>query len=218
MSLDPQWGNRISVDELPLSVVTGGSGGGPVAWTPNTLIPQNTIVSNAGSLYLCDITHTSAATFAADASNFTALGGAGELLGRTFYAPTTAVSYAITASSLTAVDTTNLSVGFTTNASGPGSTEVIARLTFGANIGTILAVGFIGTGAPTESYNVGNNAGSQEQSVEILVAGLTPNTAYSWDFAATVNTGTNTIYAGSNASGVGGSNYPVLMTVHAGLD
>jgi hypothetical protein len=59
---------------LTQSVVNAASSGGPIAWTADTLIPQNAIVSDAGSLYICDAEHTSASTFAADSSHFTAFG------------------------------------------------------------------------------------------------------------------------------------------------
>lgn len=146
-------------------------------------------------------------------------GGAGTLLGRTFYAPSTPVTYPITASVLTAVDATHLSIAFTTAASGPGSTEVLAKAQFGTQIAQNLAVGFLGTGAPSASYEVGASDSSITLMgiVEILVTGLTAATTYTWELGAHTNTGTQNIFAGSNASGIGNNAIPALLTVHAGL-
>ncbi len=141
---------------------------------------------------------------------------AGTLLGRCFYAPNPSVSYAVTASTLTALDATNLKVSFTTAASGPGSTEVLVKLQAGVSGTTILYFGLTGTGAPASRYEVLSNGSPVSGSVEFLVTGLTPNTAYTWDFAAATNTGTFNVYAGSG-TGVAGGIFPALMKVIAGL-
>jgi hypothetical protein len=62
--------------QLSSSVVSGGSSG-PPAWAASTAYAVNQLVTNAGTVYICNTAHTSASTFGADASNFTALGGGG---------------------------------------------------------------------------------------------------------------------------------------------
>jgi hypothetical protein len=145
----------------------------------------------------------------------------GKLLARVSYAPSTPVTYtAALGPNLVALDTTNLAITFTTAGSGPGSTEVVVRLQAGVNGAARLYWGLTGTGAPTTGYQISNSlSNSQLASLDFPVTGLTPNTTYTWNFAAYASVAsTATIAAGSAAAGALTSNaYPASMKVFAGI-
>jgi hypothetical protein len=68
---------NIQSSDLPSSVVSGSSSGGISAWAASTAYALNQLVSNAGNTYICNTVHTSASTFTADSSNWTAVGSSG---------------------------------------------------------------------------------------------------------------------------------------------
>lgn len=134
---------------------------------------------------------------------------AGATLGVTQYFP--AADYTITGgSAAAAIDPTNLSVTFTTAASGAGSTSVRARFCICQSYcGGPWSLGFQGTGGPANL--IPQNTNGNGFSNDIYVAGLTPSTEYTWDLWGVATSG------GDNASIYHGTGDFVLLEIAAGL-
>jgi hypothetical protein len=148
------------------------------------------------------------------------------LLAGTMYDPSTAASAATTAASaVAALDTTNLRLAFTTNASGAGSTSVLVRLRSMINgaaaqaqvlLGVLDGSTIMGRCAPQGAFtDSGTLLATDHQVIESLfvVSGLAASTAYTWDAAY----GTETVQA-SSAIRWGGPDDTTQDNAYGGFD
>jgi hypothetical protein len=153
-------------------------------------------------------------------------GGGGSILGHCFYQPTTLTSESIP-STFGPIDSTNLTVSFKTNVSGPGSTEVIAVLTAAALTQTSGYYQFWGLTDHTSGSQYGlsgipqNNSGSNNGevvSLPFLITGLSPNTNYQMDWSAFSGGSSSLQIQGRTGGGWGGTYTacPASMIVYSG--
>lgn len=141
------------------------------------------------------------------------------------YAPGTKSTYTISNSAtLAAIDSTHLSIGFTSNATGLGSTQVLVRLSAWASCPTssnlywaIFTHGGSQLGS-TWQMNVGIGSGSASLSYSAAqIIPVSASTAYTWDWYATNNGASSTMAAHSYtaAPGAGQDAGPMVMEIWA---
>lgn len=152
-------------------------------------------------------------------------GSSGGLLAVVSYAPAAQTPLNFGQAALAALDTTHLTIGFTTTKSGKGSTQVLVRLSglihptanndnpvwglFTHN--TTNQVGPAGQ----VSYQASDTAALLWASIAILVTGLTPGTAYQYDWAAGSTTNPESQLFCGNATVGSSSMAPAVMEVIA---
>ena len=151
-------------------------------------------------------------------------GGGGGLLAVVSYAPSGGDNKTVASGTLTDLDTTNLTIPFTTAESGLGSTQVLVRLTGVYQTGGSGA-NYWGLHDHTSHAVVGhlyylvNDApagdGWWTPSVPILVTGLTANTAYQFDWCADSGSGAMVLIKGITAIAGSPQGGPAVMEVLA---
>lgn len=145
--------------------------------------------------------------------------GSPSLLNSKSYAPAGAVTLNVASVTLVPLDVVNLTVPFTTAASGLGSTQVLVRVTASSAQAANLLIGIVNhTGgaqmgpAVTADGNGFGNAGCYA----FLITGLTPNTAYGIDLAAAgAAAGSTPVFVARNASAASQNAGPITIEVWA---
>jgi hypothetical protein len=152
-------------------------------------------------------------------------GGAG-LLGFKQYAPATIDQVTLNSSALTALDTTNLTVGFTTTATGGGSTSVIVTLSASCQPGTSTSSIFglldhTSHSQRGDSITVGYEYGPEAWfycTSVITITGLTANTAYQVDWAGYDSSGIGTVWIQGFTGASAPKAAPAVMQIYAGIN
>jgi hypothetical protein len=149
-------------------------------------------------------------------------GGGVSLLEVVSYAPTTFTQKAFP-TSFAALDTTDLTIPFTTTASGKGSTQVLVRLSgnyefssgVSGYIGLLLHGGGGQIGYTSSLFEAGASGPYVHVSVPILISSLTPSTDYQFDWGAVASSATS-IYLDCYGSETPADNAgPAIMEVWA---
>jgi len=133
-------------------------------------------------------------------------------------------SYTISSATLAAVDSTNLTIAFTTKASGPGSTVVLVDIEAGysgvaASIAYVALLNHVGGAQQgfTKVVDVSLSATVIIIATRFRVSGLSASTSYQFDLAASKGATNNfTMYANSD-TGLNSGRAPIEMTVWPGL-
>jgi hypothetical protein len=155
------------------------------------------------------------------------IGGGGGLMAVHQYAPSPSVTL-IESGSGAAIDSTNLTISFTTNATGAGSTSVIVTLSADEQVQALFQSWWVLVDHTTPATVYGHLAqtsfGTSDSewrtiTVPILVTGLTPSTAYQMDWANCNTGGSCSLFVGGHTgfSPSGTQGGPALMQVAPGL-
>jgi len=143
-------------------------------------------------------------------------GGSAAILASVQYAP--AVEVALSVTTLAVFDATNLTIAFTTATTDKGSTAVIVRLTgcvqnnAGKAYWALLDHTAMTQVGLTATVQDGIGSSIEAISVAIIVTGLTPNTAYQYDWAG-IGVGAATILYVQGATGAPSTPYAGLATM-----
>lgn len=151
-------------------------------------------------------------------------GSGGGLLAVAQYAPSSRATYDLT-STLAALDTTNMTVSFTTAASGNGSKHVLVKAYFSLNTtisGDTCYFGFFTHSTTTVvgglSRFIGPNAANDTiflpLVIETYITGLTAGTAYQYDLAGYSANGDAVVYAQQLSAVASASAGPAIFEVY----
>ena len=176
----------------------------------------------AGGFKLTGLANGSGAADSAAFGQLPTLASLGIPLAVVTYAPTSLATYSITTTTFAAIDSTNLTISFTTNAAGAGSTVVLVRLYNYNNSGTGSGLWCILNHSGGAQLGFGQilangNAFATSWAVCLRISGLTASTSYQFDWGARVSSGTMTFYSQGVTNAASVSACPSIMEVWPGL-